>query len=169
MPKKGISTVLALLYVSLMQRKVKVLLLKPLINKGQAGDIVEVKTHYALNVLLPQEIAVVYDKQTKNQHEAHQKRINAYKQELKSKATTMVEQLKKDGITFEKQATDQDMLYDSISDRILAQHLMQAFHINLTIQNIKLEHTIEKLGEYTATLQYEDIVDTFPVHVVRKK
>lgn len=151
-----------------MQRKVKVLLLKPLINKGQPGDIVEVKVHYALNVLLPQQVAVVYDKQTQNQHEAHQKKITAYKQEIKSNITAMVEQLKKDGVTFEKQATDQDMLYDSISERILAQHLMHEFKVSLTTQNIKLDHTIEKLGEYTATFQYEDITDTFTVQVVRK-
>lgn len=151
-----------------MQRKVKVLLLKPLINKGQPGDVVEVKTHYALNVLLPQEIGVVYDKQTQNQNEAHQKKITAYKQELRSQVTTMVNALKKDGVTFEKQATDQEMLYDSVTERTLAQHLMHTYHLNLTAANIQLENRIEKLGEFEATLIYEDITTTFPVKVTKK-
>ena len=36
-----------------MAKKVKVLLLKPLPPKGNAGDIIDVKAHYAMQVLIP--------------------------------------------------------------------------------------------------------------------
>jgi ribosomal protein L9 len=114
-----------------MQRKVKVLLLKPLINKGNAGDVVEVKLHFAQQVLVPNEVAVIYDKQAQNQHEAHMKKVAAHKAEINSKVKAMLDALTAEGVTFEKQATDNEMLYDSITERSLAQYLMHTYGINL--------------------------------------
>lgn len=151
-----------------MQKKVKVLLLKPLINKGNAGDIAEVKTHFALNVLIPQGIAVVYDKQAQNQHETHMKKANAYKNELKSRVIAMLETLKNEGLTFEKQATDNDALYDSITERSLSQYLMHQYNINLTSSNFVLENKIEQLGDYSVEFIYEDVKGSFPITVIRK-
>lgn len=151
-----------------MQKKVKVLLLKPLINKGNAGEVVEVKLHFAQQVLVPQEVAVIYDKQAQNQHEAHMKKVHAHKAELTSKVKSMLETLSADGVTFEKQATDNETLYDSITERSLAQHLMHTFAINITAQNIVLEEKIEQLGTFTAQFEYENIKGSFPVVVVKK-
>lgn len=151
-----------------MQRKVKVLLLKPLINKGNAGDIVEVKLHFAQQVLVPNEVAVIYDKQAQNQHEAHMKKVAAHKAELTSQVKAMLDTLTSEGVTFEKQATDNEMLYDSITERSLAQYLMQTYHINLGSHNVILEDKIEQLGEYTAEFVYENIKGSFKINVVKK-
>jgi ribosomal protein L9 len=151
-----------------MQKKVKVLLLKPLINKGNAGDVVEVKLHFAQQVLVPQETAVIYDKQAQNQHEAHMKKVSAHKAELVSKVKAMLETLSQEGVTFEKQATDNETLYDSITERSLAQYLMHTYAINLTAQNIVLEEKIEQLGTYTAQFIYENIKGSFGITVVKK-
>ena len=151
-----------------MQRKLQVLLLKPLINKGNAGDVVEVKLHFAQQVLIPEGIAVIYDKQAKNQHEAHMKKISAHKAELLSKIKAMLETLEKEWVTFEKQATDNDTLYDTITERTLAQYLMHTYEINLTAQHLTLSEKIEQLGTYTATCEYEKLQVTFPIHVVKK-
>jgi ribosomal protein L9 len=151
-----------------MQKKVKVLLLKPLINKGNAGEVVEVRLHFAQQVLVPQEVAVIYDKQAQNQHEAHMKKVFAHKAELVSKVKAMLEALNAEGVTFEKQATDNETLYDSITERSLAQYLMQTFQINLTAQNIILDEKIEQLGTYTAQFEYENIKGNFAVNVVKK-
>lgn len=151
-----------------MQKKVKVLLLKPLINKGNAGEVVEVKLHFAQQVLVPNEVAVIYDKQAQNQHEAHMKKVAAHKAEIISKVKAMVEIISTAGLTFEKQATDNEALYDSITDRSIAQYLMQTYHINLTAQNIELDEKIEQLGEYTVQFVYDTIKANVPVKVVRK-
>lgn len=152
----------------LMQRKVKVLLLKPLINKGNAGDVVEVKLHFAQQVLVPSEVGVIYDKQAQNQHETHMKKIAAHKAEINSKVKAMLETITAEGITFEKQATDNETLYDSITERSLAQYLMQTYGISLSAQNVLLEEKIEQLGTYTAQFVYEDIKGSFTITVVKK-
>jgi len=151
-----------------MQKKVKVLLLKPLINKGNAGDVVEVKLHFAQQVLVPSEAAVIYDKQAQNQHEAHMKKVSAHKAELTSKVKAMLDTLAQDGVTFEKQATDNETLYDSITERSLAQYLMHTYSINITAQNITLDEKIEQLGEYTVKFTYEKVTGSFPIKVIKK-
>lgn len=151
-----------------MQKKVKVLLLKPLINKGNAGDVVEVKLHFAQQVLIPSETAVIYDKQAQNQHEAHMKKVAAHKAEITSKVKAMLETLTNEWVTFEKQATDNETLYDSITERSLAQYLMHTYNINITAQNIVLDDKIEQLGEYTVQFAYENIKGSFPLTVVKK-
>jgi ribosomal protein L9 len=151
-----------------MQKKVKVLLLKPLINKGNAGEVVEVKLHFAQQVLVPNEVAVIYDKQAQNQHEAHMKKVAAHKSEILSKVKAMVEVISTAWITFEKQATDNEALYDSVTDRSIAQYLMQTHHISLTANNIVLDEKIEQLGEYTVQFIYESIKANVPVKIVRK-
>lgn len=151
-----------------MQKKVKVLLLKPLINKWNAGEVVEVKLHFAQQVLVPNEVAVIYDKQAQNQHEAHMKKVAAHKAEIISKVKAMVEIISADWITFEKQATDNEALYDSVTDRSIAQYLMQTYHLSLTAQNIVLDEKIEQLGEYTVQFVYDAIKANIPVKVIRK-
>ena len=90
-----------------MAKKVKVLLLKPLPPKGNAGDIIDVKAHYASQVLIPQGIAVVYDKQVENQHAAHMKKVAKNKAELQKNILAMMNAVQEaGGITFMKMATD---------------------------------------------------------------
>ncbi len=151
-----------------MQRKVKVLLLKPLINKGNAGEVVDVSLHFAQQVLVPNDVAVIYDKQARNQHEAHMKKVAAHKAELISKAKAMIATISEEGLTFEKQATDNEVLYDSITERSLAQYLMQTFGLSLNATNISLEDKIESLGEFTGTINYETLTAKFPIKVVKK-
>ena len=78
-------------------RKVKVLLLKPLSGKGNAGEVVEVKTHFALHILVPQGIAVVYDKQVENQRSAQEKKILSAKKDQQEAVKKFVTQIEADG------------------------------------------------------------------------
>ncbi|MBP6256749.1 hypothetical protein KA405_03340 [Patescibacteria group bacterium] len=59
-------------------------------------------------------------------------------------------------------------MYDSVTDRSIAQYLMQTYNINLTAQNIVLEDKIEQLGEYTVQFVYESIKANVPVKIIRK-
>lgn len=83
--------------IFLMSKKIEILLLKPLPPKGNAGDVIEVKTHFALHVLIPQGTAVVYDKQTKNQRESQMKKVAANKAELQKHVVDMVAAVEKAG------------------------------------------------------------------------
>jgi ribosomal protein L9 len=73
------------------------------------------------------------------------------------------------GLTFYKQATDTDSLYDSISEGDIAQHIHVEHKVHLEKKHFSLENKIESLGEYTVAFTYEDIAQQFPVHVIRNE
>lgn len=153
-----------------MAKKVKVLLLKPLPPKGNAGDIIDVKIHYATQVLIPQGIAVIYDKQTENQRAAHMKKVAKNKAELQKNVVNMIEAIKTDGgITFIKNATETGTLYDSISHKTIAQYIADTYKARLSTDCFSLENKIEAIGEYTVDFVYEDLKATFDLHVLSDK
>ena len=153
-----------------MAKKVKVLLLKPLPPKGNAGDVIDVKIHYAAHVLIPQGLAIVYDKQVQNQRETQMKRIEKNKAEVHQQVADMVAAIEKaGGITFEKAATENGGLYDSISNKILSQYIEETYGIRLAADCFGLEEKIHELGEYTTPFVYEDLETQFPIHVVAKE
>jgi len=148
-------------------KKVKVLLLKPLLGKGNAGDIIEVKTHFALYVLVPNEIAVIYDAQTQNQKSTQMGRIAKLKEAEQAKVKEMLSTIETNGgLEFSKQATEEDNLYDSITNRSLLAYVSKEYGVVLQPKNFELQK-IESLGEYTAQFIYQDISQEIPIKVVR--
>lgn len=150
-----------------MSKKAKVLLLKPLPWKGNAGEVVEVKSHFANYVLIPQGTAIYYDKQAQNQHQAHAKKVEEFKAGMKKSVKEIATTLEKDGLVFTKIATESGSLYDSISARTLSQYVLTEYKTTLSPEHFTLDPKIESLGEYTADLHYEDITITFTINVIR--
>jgi len=147
-----------------MSKKAQVLLLKPLQGKGNAGDIIDVKMHYANYVLIPQGIAVYFDKQVKNQHEAHKKSVASYKADMLSKVETLVKELEENGLSYTKAHTETGTLYDSISNKTVLQEFKKEKGIVLANEALVFEK-IEALGEYDATLTYENLTAKFKIVV----
>lgn len=153
-----------------MAKKAEVLLLKPLQWKGNAGDIVEVKTHYANYVLIPQGIAVYNTKQIQNQREAYNKKVNAFKTTMKKSVGEMVTELKESWFVFKRAANDAGNMYDSISTRTFMQYVSEKFGLTLNTENFALEEgKIDQIGEYEVAFTYEDIEAQLPVHVQQIK
>lgn len=149
-----------------MAKKAEVLLLKPLQWKGNAGDIVEVKTHYANYVLIPHGIAVYNTKQIQNQRAAYDKKVNAFKITMKKSVEEMIVKLKETGFVFQKAANDAWNMYDSISSRTLTQYVNEKFWLTLNTENFVLEEgKIEQIGEYEVKFTYEDIATSLPVNI----
>lgn len=149
-----------------MAKKIKVLLLKPLPPKWNAGEVIEVKIHFAQHVLIPQGIAVVYDKQVENQRAAQMKKVATFKADLLTRVKDMLSKVENDGITFTKQVTDNGWLYDSISSKTIAQYITHEFAIKLGTDSFTLEPKIETVGDYEVGFSYEGVSWIIPVHVV---
>lgn len=152
-----------------MAKKVEVLLMKPLAGRGNAGEFIHVAPSFACNVLIPQGIAKIADKQLHNQRDAHMKKIEKEKAARQAKVKDLFAQLADSGLQFEKQATEADALYDSIDAKTLSVHLSQEHGILLEPKYISLPAKIEALGEYTATLTYEDLAQDVVIRVVREE
>ncbi len=151
-----------------MRKKVEVLLLKPLPPRGNAGDVIDVKIHYANMVLIPQGIAVWHDQQAKNQRESQMKKIEKNKTEYLASLQEMLSAIEKNGgLIFEKQATENGKLYDSISIKDIANKIHMDHKIKISSDHFQNDK-IEELGEFTSTFTYESIISQIPVKVVKK-
>jgi ribosomal protein L9 len=90
-----------------MAKKAEVLLLKPLPPKGNAGDVIEVKIHFAQHVLIPKGIAVFNTKQVQNQRSAQMKQIAKNKSDIHASVKNMIDEItKSNGISFAKAVTE---------------------------------------------------------------
>ena len=150
-------------------KKVKILLMKSLPGKGTAGDVIEVKTHYALHVLIPNGIAVIYDKQVQNQRDHKMKQIEATKaKEIASVKKAFEEIAASEWIVFHKQATDADKLYDTITNKNIVNQLLVDYKLSLHSSHVEMEK-IDHIGEYEATVTYGEDMIKIPVKVTKKE
>lgn len=124
----------------------KLLLIEDVDDLGRSGDIVSVKPGFARNFLIPQQLAIVADKnalrkQAKLQEERQQKAIEDKKssEELAGKL---------DGLTLSTIVkVDHDgHMYGSVTQMDIV-HLLQDQHgIQLEKKNVPLKHAIKEVG-----------------------
>ena len=153
-----------------MAKKAEVLLLKPLPPKGNAGDVIEVKIHFAQHVLIPQGIAVFNTKQVQNQRSPQMKQIAKNKADIHASVAHMIEEVSKaNWITFVKAITETWGLYDSITSKSIAAHIEATYNVSVSAEHYGIEQKIEALGEYEVAFSYDDITATFPVNVIAQE
>jgi large subunit ribosomal protein L9 len=143
----------------------KIILKKDVANLGDAGEIVEVKTGYARNYLVPQGFAVVGTASAIKQHEetirqrAHKEAKNIA--EAESKAA----QLSAAPVQVAVKVSENGKLYGSVTAAQVAAALAdKGFEVdkkNVTVPEIK------ELGEYEAQVKcYKGVFATVKVEVV---
>ncbi len=139
--------------------------MKPLSWKWNAGDIIEVKQHYANYVLFPQWIAVLYDKQTKNQHEAHKRKIDLYNKDLQKSIEKFSADLEANGVTFSKNATENGTLYDSITAKTISQYAEESHNVVIGSEHFTVDPKIEAIWTFIAQFDYNDSTISFEIRV----
>jgi ribosomal protein L9 len=70
---------------------------------------------------------------------------------------------------FEKQATEDGKLYDSIGTKTLVNYLMTNYQIVVATDSFTMEEKIDALGEYEIPFTYEEIEASIPVKVILKQ
>jgi len=130
----------------------QILLLENIKNVGKKHTVVKVPDGYANNNLIPKKLAIPANS-------AHAKDILAKaksKQEGESKQEQkLIEQLRAiDSITIEVNTNTTGSLYQSISEKDIAEALKTQNNITVSKTNITLTNgPIKELGEHTAAIQ----------------
>ena len=143
----------------------KIILKKDVANLGEAGDVVEVKTGYALNYLVPQGFATIGTPSALKQHEetirqrAHKEAKNIAEAEAKAA------QLSAAPVQVAVKVSENGKLYGSVTAAQVAAALAdKGFEVdkkNVTVPEIK------ELGEYEAQVKcYKGVFATVKVEVV---
>jgi large subunit ribosomal protein L9 len=145
---------------------IQLLLIHNVEHLGKQGDIVEVKSGYALNYLLPQGLATVATDHHRRMVEKHREKLRAIELEKLSSFRTLADELAKQSITIEANANDEGHLYGSVGPHEIVDGL-KAAGFSLAQDQIRLEGPLKELGLYTVKIHLHSEVDaTVKVWVV---
>ncbi len=137
---------------------VELLLIHNVEDLGKQGDVVEVKSGYALNYLIPQGLATVATAHHKRMVDKHRAKLQAiekaHQSDLRKKAT----EISKQSITIEANATEDGHLYGSVGAAEIVSALKKN-DIHLHSDQIRLDGVLKELGLYTVKFRLSSEVE----------
>lgn len=145
---------------------VQLLLIQSVEHLGKQGDVVEVRSGYARNYLLPQGLATIATDHHRRMVEKHKARLLEIEKARLSSLRELASTLAKQSITIEANANDEGHLYGSVGPNDITAGLKQA-GFNITPDQVRLEGPLKELGLYTVKIHlHSDINAELKVWVV---
>lgn len=134
----------------------KVILLKDVKNVGRKFEEVDVKKGYALNFLLPQELARTATNETlqalSQERERHEEMVKKQEEEL----TQKLESIGEAQVSITAKANEQGHLFAGIGKEEIARAFKESQDIDLDPRYIELEHVIKEVGEHEIPISIMD-------------
>lgn len=145
----------------------KVILRKNFNQLGQVGDLVDVKNGYALNFLVPRQIA--YQATAGNLRALEEEKKQIAKKESKnlSVANEFSTELEKVSVTIPVTVGEDDKIFGSVTSKMIGDALLEkGFEIDH--RKIEIEEPIKSLGIYSIKIKiHADVTATVKTWVVR--
>lgn len=149
-----------------MPKNVKLLLTENVESLGIVGDVVNVRTGYARNFLLPRALATTpSDEMIKA---VASKRAEAQKQlaELRKQREELVKKIEGIEITMVRSCNDLGHLYASVTQQEIATALKEAGHAGVKPRDVRLHMSIKRIDNYDVHIKFEsDLEATIKLHV----
>ena len=123
----------------------EVILLERIEKLGQMGDVVNVKTGFARNYLLPQNKALRKTKQNLTRFESQRAQLEADNLTRKNDAEKIADKLENMTITIIRAAGETGQLYGSVTSRDIAQSITKA-GISINKNQVILNRALKVLG-----------------------
>ena len=143
----------------------EIILKKDVANLGHADDIVNVKTGYAVNYLIPQGFAIMATPSAKKVH-AENLRQRAHKiAKFIGDAEALAAKLAETTVQVAVKVSESGKIYGSVTTAQLSEAL-EAVGIEVDKKDITVE-AAKELGTYEATVKcYRDVKGTFKYEIV---
>ena len=123
----------------------EVILLERIEKLGQMGDVVNVKTGFARNYLLPQNKALRKTKQNLSRFESERAQLEADNLTRKNEAENIAGKLENMNVTIIRAAGETGQLYGSVTSRDLAESVTKA-GISISKNQVILNRALKVLG-----------------------
>jgi large subunit ribosomal protein L9 len=145
----------------------EVILLERIEKLGQMGDVVNVRSGYARNYLLPQKKAVTKTDDNMAYFESQRSQFEATNLEHKSEAEKLSEKIEGIFVTMVRQAGDAGQLYGSVNARDIAVGVAEA-GFNIARRQVTLERPIKTIGLHPVTVSlHPEVQITVTANVAR--
>ena len=143
-------------YFHLLQQigiKLKVILKEDVQNLGQLGDVVEVKSGYARNYLMPQKLAILFTKQQKKSideaHRVEERKLEREKDQLES----VLKQVEDLNLSLKMQSEEDSKLFGSVTKLDIVK-LLEENGITIDKKYVDLSSPIKTLGEHKVNIVF---------------
>lgn len=137
----------------------KLILQETVDNLGEPGDLVDVKSGYGRNFLLPKGLAVIATASNERMVEG----LRAKRREREAAAETAARELANRlggvSVNVKRKVSEGDNLYGSVTAADISAALQEE-GFTVTKEQVRLEHAIKALGVYEVTVQLPYAVET---------
>jgi large subunit ribosomal protein L9 len=146
----------------------KVILRQDVPDLGKAGQVLEVKTGYGRNYLIPRNMAISATKANLKAIGEIDKQNQVRERKKKRAAEQLKDKLEKLSLTIEVLVGEEDKIFGSVTSQNVAE-LLNAQGYVIDKRNVLLDDPIKSLGVYTVPIKIEkDVVANVKTWVIRK-
>ena len=131
----------------------KIILSQDVYNLGEEGDVRVVANGYARNFLVPQKMAVLFNKQNAAVFESQRAAIEKRKEEKRAASAGLKEKIEAITLELKVSTGETGKLFGSVTNANIAEELKKA---GVVVERKKIElpdHTIKMIGEFTARVK----------------
>lgn len=136
----------------------KVILKKRIPNLGHEWDIVNVKSGYARNYLLPQKLAEIVTPSSMKMAEKQAEQRIKKAEEIKENAQEMLKQLNAVTLTFKMKAKG-EKLYGSVTEKDIVDALMKDAKVEVSKDMVRMEEHFKTVGTHKVTIHLAEGVE----------
>ena len=145
----------------------KVILLEDVVGKGNAGEVVEVKSGFARNKLIPSGIAIEADKTNMKTLEHRRAKIAAKKTADKEMAQSLADQLEGKQVEFTAKAGDAGKLFGSVTAHDIAEAVKESTGFEIDRRKLLLDSPLKEVGMHDVRYRiYPEVEATIKVNVL---
>jgi len=131
----------------------KVILKEDVQNLGQQGDVVEVKSGYARNYLMPQKLAILFTKQQKKSIEEAQRVEERKLEREKDQLESVLKQVEDLGLSLKMQSEEDSKLFGSVTKLDIVK-LLEENGVTIDKKYVDLSSPIKTLGEHKVNIMF---------------
>lgn len=144
----------------------KVILLKDDKNLGKKGEIIEAKTGYARNFLIPRKVAVEATPENLEEWKKNKAEEEKLEKENRAKANEVKKKIEEITLTIKAKAGEGGRLFGAITSADIAKNLKSEHKIEVDKKKIDLAENIKESGIKNIDIKlYPDVVATLKVNI----
>lgn len=142
-----------------MAKNIQLLLTESVDNLGIVGDLVNVRTGYARNFLLPRQFATMPSDEAIKSLAAKRAKAEQEVALLREARKTMVEKMQGLEITLERSCNDLGVLYGAVTQQEIAKELV-AKGFEVRPRDVRLPHAIKRIDTYEVHIKFESDLES---------
>ena len=136
----------------------ELILLENILNLGNIGDKVKVRSGYGRNFLLKQGKALRFNKENQNYVERKKDELNKKNIEIKNKYKEISKLVNNKSFVFKRESKDNGDLYGSIKPKEITNLIKEKVNADVSPSQIILKDDLNKIGSFKASINFHSEV-----------